>query len=135
VHARTTIPGARDSWRAEDLHHWIQEIFRNPYRPGLYRHLDAADVADRLYADASLLETTRTEDLDALPRLHPAGLRTDESVRRALEIIALTVSQRLGLLADQRQKGADHRQKGVELRRLLESSAERSGATWSRTPG
>ncbi len=74
-------------------------------------------MAEQFYSGTRQVEGTTPGDITRLPDLDIPGLRADESVARALEMVILTMSQQLSLLADQRDKG-------VALRELLRSSAD-----------
>ena len=98
-----------------DFDAWVQEVFWTRYRPALYSHVDASDIADQFYAPRAPSAEPDLQHDSAIPDIDIAGLRRDEDVRRSLEMIILTMSQQLLLLADQRDKG-------VILQETLESS-------------
>jgi len=101
----------------QTFHEWVQEVFWTRYRPNLYRHLNAAQVAEQFYDGTRTLKDTHPENISTVPDLDLAGLRAGEKVAHALEMIILTMSQQLELLADQREKE-------IALRDLLRSAID-----------
>lgn len=85
---------------------WVEESFWTRFRPLLFTYLDAADVAELFYADGRLLESAENQNVGAMPRIDIAGLKGNAGVERGLEMIILTMSQQLRMLAGQREKGS-----------------------------